>query len=192
MSIPNKQQIARAHRILSVNKRTGHLNECGSRNYPINRVVNGVKPYCYSIVKTANGTTQCCGSLVSKQSCLVDGKGFCSNPADHWGLLCSSNGWNREISRCANLIADQLNLDPKIRNSINQDNIEDILGIPSNRIYNHISDKVRRENYNDISDESSSSESDNLEDEDYNIGDSELEDNHSEYENSHSDEEDSD
>lgn len=125
---------------LNINRITGHLEDCEFAEHP-NRVVEGRKAYCFHELKDG----QFCGGQISKQSCLMLGKGFCAGAADHWGKLCKKYGWNRELSRCANIIADSLKIPKELRSSINQNNIQLILGIPNNKEYNHISDRVRRE-----------------------------------------------
>lgn len=145
---------------MNIDSITGHLATCDFHTH-INRPVNGVKPHCCHVnywLDEQTGRQEYCGTVLSKQACLLEGMGWCTGKIDHWGQECEWQGWEKHLSRCANIICDWLGI-PSVapdgifdRSDINQYNIEEVLGIPADPMYNHISDARRRVNDDDTED----------------------------------------
>lgn len=138
----------------------GHIiKKCEFRQHP-NRGVNGKRFGCPNI--TTGAIT--CGSHISKQACWT--KLCAGGKVSHWWNYCNSHlpRWYSELSACANKRADELKLPFEERILITNLNIEDILGLPSDEEYNHVSDSLRErtdaKGDSDGSDEYSESESD--------------------------------
>lgn len=133
---------------------TGHFLDCDYRKV-INRAVGGIKPYCSNYVHDENGAHVPCSGTLSKQACLINGKGLCSSSGRHWQKYCEGNDWCSDLSRCANRLADLMGLSLRDRSMIDQNDINNVLGLPSDKEYNHISDLLRK-----VVDENNSDEDD--------------------------------
>jgi hypothetical protein len=136
--------------IISVNE---HLRDCDFHP-TINRPVNDRAAFCSeynSIEDQVSGSLLRCGNgNLSKQACLKGLEGKCSS---HWRKECKENGWDHEISKCANRIYDRkkeqgLILIPRVM--ITQFNIQEVLGLTPDPKFNHISDKRRKEVEEDV------------------------------------------
>ena len=108
---------------------TGHLQKCSRYDYG----------FCIGIKK--NGFY--CGNKekLSLQSCNYGEGAFC--PTHYKKNLGLNHDF--ELSRCANIRCDELNLSLAERNKINQHNIENILNLPGSKKYDHIS--ITRQKY---------------------------------------------
>lgn len=126
---------------------TGHLATCKFRGH-VNRAYNGIKPHCNHVLKcSTRDNIVYCGGNCSNQACIDnDGMGRCVGRNDHWGKECKENGWDKNLSKCANIICDNLAISLDERKGINQHTISDLLGVPADRKFNHVSVK-RREKY---------------------------------------------
>ena len=158
--------------IISVNE---HLRDCDFHP-TINRPVNDRAAFCSeynSIEDQVSGSLLRCGNgNLSKQACLKGLEGKCSS---HWRKECKENGWDHEISKCANRIYDRkkeqgLILIPRVM--ITQFNIQEVLGLTPDPKFNHISDKRRKEVEEDVyceEEEEEEEEDGNIEEEGGNI-----------------------
>lgn len=134
--------------------RTGHLLACNFKKVP-NRGHNYVRPGCHGYNK--NGAT--CGSQLSKQSCGSEtNHHYCNSVNRHWRSFCEDRDWDMHLSYCANVKCDEIGLDLEERENINQYNIQEILDLPNNYEFNHVSD-ARRKAVDETRMELSSSES---------------------------------
>lgn len=125
----------------------GHRIGCQWQRFP-NRPIDGIKPFCRVINKRATEEakeTIHCGAPVSKQCCLENGASLCSSGhTKHWQAYCETVGWYYQLSSCANIRCDEIpELTFEQRTQIDHTNIEEILGLPSDAQYNHISDTLR-------------------------------------------------
>ncbi|SIP85924.1 Hypothetical protein PACV_209 [Pacmanvirus A23] len=137
----------------------GHLiGKCAFRQHP-NRGVNGRRFGCPNITKDA----VTCGCHISKQACWT--KLCAGGRVSHWWNYCNSHipRWYSELSACANERADELKLPFEERILITNLNIEEILGLPSDEEYNHISDSLRERTCNNEYSEQEYSDSENEE-----------------------------
>lgn len=120
----------------------GHIIGCGFSQRP-NR---------FNRCRGATKNHRKCLTPISRQSCCLnfEGGSLCkggreSSDKSHWHSYCEDKGWDTNLSVCANIKADELRLTEADRRMINQNNIEQLLGIPTEVKYNHISDRRRRE-----------------------------------------------
>ena len=105
-----------------INPVTYHKIDCSWQKCPNKRE----KKYCGS--KPKKGKV-CGGALVSQACSHMENDtmvGICSN---HYKKLCKKNGWNYQLSQCANIQCDLLNLGA-LRFSITNDNLTALIGFP--------------------------------------------------------------
>lgn len=95
---------------------------------------NKDKGYCTYITEK----NEECGSYASKQFCVMknDSEVLCS--MHYFKIYCEPTEWDYELSRCANLRCDELDIGEKARSKINQKNICKILNMDNDS--HHISD----------------------------------------------------
>ena len=105
----------------------GHLKKCHNHN------PRALRPKTVCAGKSDNGKE--CDGPTCHIGCIKKDKnnapniyiGYCNA---HWCKLCGKNEWDSNISYCANVIADEKDLDMSEREKINQFTINEILDIP--------------------------------------------------------------
>lgn len=150
--IYNSNIIHQTRKMLDANKwntKTGHLLRCSRDN------IIG----CDEINR--NGTPCKKREQLSRQSCDIGYGSFC---AIHYKLNLGPQH-DVELSTCANKRCDELNLSLEERKDIHQFNIQEILGLPSLDIFNHVSkNRQKRFNWNIVPGIDSDSESESKND----------------------------
>jgi len=114
----------------------GHLPGCQS-----SRIPNSLRPKCPAVVKSRPGGK--CGAQATKQACIFSSDDeLISRCWAHWKPYCDDIGFDSDLSRCANTVCLRMGISSK---RINHLNIQDLLGLPGDKKYNHVSKRRRRE-----------------------------------------------
>ena len=150
--------------MLDINKwdnRTGHLLNCLTRSDNIRCcgiTINGkicsnkknisLQSCNYGKIPSVSGGTLSAKQQVGKESSLrldsfLTGQGKGVYCGVHY-LKNIKFGHDFQLSSCANIRCDEINLSLKERNKIHQFNIEEILGLPSDDKFNHVSKSRQR------------------------------------------------
>lgn len=139
---------------------TGHLISC--KFIPRPNRGHGLRPMCSAHLQSGEN----CQSLIGLQSCWLK---TCASWSNHWGRYCNKHKprWDKHLSACANNKADELGLTYEERLLINQTNIKQILGLPSHKTYQHISNARRKEVDESIELSEESVDESDSEDDDY-------------------------
>lgn len=159
----------------SYDPKTGHKTDCCRKIESQNKVRNGVSARCGA--KTADGEE--CSRQMPKQSCLtkINGNLYGMCPI-HYKSYCNhgkinfvggklykdykTTNWVNHLSWCANKRCDEMRLSRTERRKINKHNIRRKLGLPSSKLYNHLSSNNRKNADEDDSEDSFEEDSESI------------------------------